>query len=138
MHGGDGVYQVAPASPSQLKKRSALNPGVHTTLPPAASDARTAAISPWNVKQRHDVEAAVAGGQRQDRSTGRPCGAVTQPSPRPRTRRSCSTRPHDVAAEAGRSATPTSRPRPRKHRRDLALTASDRCLNIMPLFTSTG
>src|SRR5256885_6674121 len=44
---GTAVYQVAPASLSQAKKRSALKPGVQTTLPPAASEARTAATSPW-------------------------------------------------------------------------------------------
>ncbi len=44
---GTAVYQVGRASPSQWKKRSALNPGVANTLPPAASDDITAATSPW-------------------------------------------------------------------------------------------
>ena len=44
---GTAVYQVGFASPSQAKKRSALKPGVQKTLPPAASDESTAAISPW-------------------------------------------------------------------------------------------
>ena len=44
---GTAVYQVGRASPSQWKKRSALKPGVQKTLPPAASDDSTAAISPW-------------------------------------------------------------------------------------------
>src|SRR5262245_22141251 len=39
---GTAVYQVAPASFSQPKNFKALKPGVHTTLPPAASDERTA------------------------------------------------------------------------------------------------
>src|SRR5690606_38111507 len=44
---GTAVYQVGLASSSQLKKRSALKPGVQKTLPPAAMDDSTAAISPW-------------------------------------------------------------------------------------------
>ena len=44
---GTAVYQVGRASPSQWKKRSALKPGVQNTLPPAASEDSTAAISPW-------------------------------------------------------------------------------------------
>ena len=44
---GTAVYQVGCASLSQAKKRSALKPGVQNTLPPAASDDSTAAISPW-------------------------------------------------------------------------------------------
>src|SRR6516225_7026155 len=44
---GTAVYQVGRASSSQRKKLSALKPGVHTTSPPAASEERTAAISPW-------------------------------------------------------------------------------------------
>ena len=43
---GTAVYQVGRASPSHWKKRSALKPGVQTTLPPAASEDSTAAISP--------------------------------------------------------------------------------------------
>src|SRR5918995_4111738 len=44
---GTAVYQVGRASESHWKKRSALKPGVQNTLPPAASDDSTAAISPW-------------------------------------------------------------------------------------------
>ena len=44
---GTAVYQVGRASLSHWKKRSALKPGVQKTLPPAASEDSTAAISPW-------------------------------------------------------------------------------------------
>src|SRR5262245_22806964 len=44
---GTAVYQVGRDSPSHWAKRSALKPGVQNTLPPAASDDRTAATSPW-------------------------------------------------------------------------------------------
>ena len=44
---GTAVYQVGRASLIQLKKRNASNPGAHQIDPPAASEAETAAISPW-------------------------------------------------------------------------------------------
>ena len=43
---GTAVYQVGRASSIQLKKRSALKPGLQKIEAPAESDDRTAAISP--------------------------------------------------------------------------------------------
>ena len=44
---GTAVTQLGRAASSQPKKRNALKPGVQQTEPPAASEASTAAISPW-------------------------------------------------------------------------------------------
>ena len=41
------MTQVGAIPSSQAKKRSALKPGVQITVPPASSEASTAAISPW-------------------------------------------------------------------------------------------
>ena len=58
---------------------------------------------------------------------------------RPTTSRCCCTRPARRRARNWcRSATPTSRPRPRHIGATLGLTADDRCLNIMPLFHIHG
>ena len=43
---GTALYQVGLASSSQAKKLKALKPGVQNTLPPAATEASTVAISP--------------------------------------------------------------------------------------------
>jgi hypothetical protein len=43
---GTAVYQVGLNSASQSKKLGAMNPGVQITLPPACSDASSAATSP--------------------------------------------------------------------------------------------
>ena len=66
--------------------------------------------------------------------------AVAAPgSRRPTTSRCCCTRPARRRARSWcRSATPTSRPRPAISARRSALTADDRCLNIMPLFHIHG
>src|SRR5262249_32079970 len=44
---GTAVYQVGSSSFIQSKKEGASKPGEQATLPPAESDARSAATSPW-------------------------------------------------------------------------------------------
>ena len=54
--------RIPPASRRTTARR---NPGVHTTLPPAASEESTAADQAVNVEQRHHVQAAILGRQGQ-------------------------------------------------------------------------
>ena len=44
---GTAVYQVGRARRSSRGTSGALNPGVQTTLPPATSEASSAATRPW-------------------------------------------------------------------------------------------
>ena len=62
---GTAVSQVGTRSSSQAKTRSALKPGVQTTVLPARSEAITPCHQPVDVEERHDVEAAIAGLQRE-------------------------------------------------------------------------
>ena len=66
-----GRHGRVPGRPSlrraSAKKRSALKPGVQTTLPPAASEDEHRRDQPVDVEQRHDVQAAVVGAERERR-----------------------------------------------------------------------
>ena len=53
------MYQVGFASRIQAKKFSALKPGVQNTRAAARKRREQARNQPVNVKQRHDVEAAI-------------------------------------------------------------------------------
>ena len=59
------MYHVGSSSESQAWKDGAWKPGAHTMLDPAESDDSKAADEAVDVEQRHDVQAAVVGGQLQ-------------------------------------------------------------------------
>ena len=114
---GTAVYQVGLASPSHAKKRSALKPGVQNTLPPAASDASTAAIRPWMWKSGMMLRQRSSGVERERRADmggrGGEVGVRQRHQLRPRGRAGGVEQQRDVVPPPqgpGRAAAPIAAP----------------------------